>query len=136
MRLPVIALACWIAVGGGRASNAEPAITIAGRVLNATDGHSVYVALWDAAGFLKQPVQQIQLRPGTERSFRFAVAPGRWAVSAFEDKNGNGVLDMGLFAPKEPSGFWRPFTAWRKPRFDDVALQVDRSVADAQVTLR
>ncbi len=57
-------------------------------------------------------------------------------MSAFEDKNGNGVLDMGVFGPKEPSGFWRPFTAWRKPCFADVASQIDRSLADAQVMLR
>jgi uncharacterized protein (DUF2141 family) len=57
-------------------------------------------------------------------------------VSAYEDKNGNGVLDMGLFGPKEPSGFWRPFHAWRKPRFDDVAVDVGRDIADANVTLR
>ena len=96
----------------------------------------VYVALWDASGFLDRPVRQIKLAPGADRSFHFDVVPGRWALSAFEDRNANGVLDMGLFGPKEPSGFWRPFHAWRKPRFDDVAAQIDRDVSGADVTLR
>jgi uncharacterized protein (DUF2141 family) len=57
-------------------------------------------------------------------------------VSAFEDLNDNGILDMGFFGPKEPSGFWRPFHAKRKPRFDDVASQIDNTVSDADVKLR
>ncbi|MBV8842790.1 MAG: DUF2141 domain-containing protein [Bryobacterales bacterium] len=64
----------------------------------------LYVALWEADGFLKRPVQQVRIEPGAERIFRFEVPAGRWAVSAFEDRNGNGVLDMGFFGPKEPSG--------------------------------
>ncbi len=125
-------LAATLLVAG--TSRAESNVTISGRVSGASDAHDVYVALWDADGFLKKPVQQVKL--GASRTFRFDVAPGRWAVSAFEDKNANGTLDMGLFGPKEPSGFWRPFNAWRKPRFDDVASRVDRNVADANVTLR
>jgi hypothetical protein len=57
-------------------------------------------------------------------------------VSAYEDRNENGVLDMGLFGPKEPSGFWRPFAGWHKPHFDEVVVQVDRNIADADVTLK
>lgn len=53
---------------------------------------------------------------GKSPTFRFDVRPGRYALSAFEDLNGNGILDMGMFGPKEPSGFWRPFGGWHKPR--------------------
>ncbi len=115
-------------------SPAESKVTISGRVLGASAAHDVYAALWDADGFLKKPVQQLKV--GAGRTFRFDVAPGRWAVSAFEDKNGNGTLDMGMFGPKEPSGFWRPFNAWRKSRFDDVASRVERNVSDANVRRR
>jgi uncharacterized protein (DUF2141 family) len=119
------------------AAGADPAkLTVSGRVLGASDKHAVYVALWNGDAFLDKPVSQIKLPTGSDRTFRFQVAPGRWAVSAFEDRNDNGVLDMGLFGPKEPSGFWRPFHAWRKPRFDDVASQIDHDVPDADVTLR
>jgi uncharacterized protein (DUF2141 family) len=118
-------------------AGAEPAkLAIAGKVAGASDEKTVYVALWDAGGFLDKPVRQIKLPPKSARSFRFEVAPGRWAVSAYEDRNDNGVLDMGLFGPKEPSGFWRAFHAWRKPRFDDVASQIDRDVTDADIELR
>jgi uncharacterized protein (DUF2141 family) len=119
------------------AAAADPAkLTIAGRVVGASDKHTVYVALWDNTSFLDRPVRQLKLAPGSDGSYRFEVAPGRWAVSAFEDRNGNGVLDMGLFGPKEPSGFWRPFHGWHKPRFDEVASQVDHNVSDADVALK
>jgi hypothetical protein len=43
---------------------------------------------------------------------------------------------MGTFGPKEPNGFWHPFHAWRKPRFDDVAAWVDHDLTDGDVKLR
>jgi len=57
-------------------------------------------------------------------------------LSAMLTENGYGVLDMGPFGPKEPSGFWRPFRAWRKPRFDEVASNIERDTRNADVTLR
>jgi uncharacterized protein (DUF2141 family) len=96
----------------------------------------VRVALWDADGFLRKPTQDLRFDAGTTPRFHFTARPGRWAVSAYEDRNENGVLDMGVFGPKEPSGFWRPFNGWHKPRFDEVASTVDRDVANADVSLK
>ena len=109
---------------------------LAGGLLGASGKSVLYVALWQADGFLKRPVQQIRIEPGAERTFRFEVAAGRWAVSAFEDRNDNGILDMGFFGPKEPSGFWRAFSGHRKPRFDDVASVVASDTLDADILLR
>jgi uncharacterized protein (DUF2141 family) len=117
-------------------AEAPPTFAISGRVIGASGGHAVYVALWTADNFLQTPTKQLKFAPGVEPRFRFDVAPGRWAVSAYEDRNDNGVLDVGVFGPKEPSGFWRLFKAWRKPRFDDVERKVDGNIADAEVTLK
>jgi len=75
------------------------------------------------------------MRPGEPAEYHFEVAPGRWALSAYDDLNDNGKLDMGAFGPKEPNGFWKPFHAWRKPRFDDVAVEVDHDIGNADIRL-
>jgi uncharacterized protein (DUF2141 family) len=118
-------------------ASADPAtVAIAGHVAGASGHHVVHVALWTSDNFLGTPTRELTFPPGTEPRFHFDVAPGRWAVSAYEDRNNNGTLDVGMFGPKEPSGFWRPFRAWRKPRFDDVDRRVDAPIADAVVTLK
>jgi uncharacterized protein (DUF2141 family) len=130
-------LVAWTIVVPGIASNADSTakVSISGRVIGSSGTRTVYVMLWDSTGFIKNPVRQLRLRPDAEKSFSFSVAPGRWAVSSFEDRNENGLLDMGFFGPKEPSGFWRPFHEKRKPRFDDVASQIDRAISNADVKL-
>jgi uncharacterized protein (DUF2141 family) len=132
----VIHLALLLSLLGSAARADQATIDLSGRVTGASGKHAVYVALWRAEGFLEHPVKQVRLPAGTESTFTFKVAPGRWALSAFEDRNDNGVLDMGHFGPKEPAGFWRAFTGWRKPRFDDVASVVDRNLPNADIALR
>jgi uncharacterized protein (DUF2141 family) len=111
-------------------------VALSGHVRGASGKHAVYVALWRREGFLEHPAQQARFAPGTPTEFRFQVPAGEWAVSAFDDQNDNGVLDMGTFGPKEPTGFWRPFTGWRRPKFDDVAAPVARDTPDADITLK
>lgn len=118
-------------------ANAEvPQITIAGRIIGSPRSHTVHVALWNADGFLKTPVREVRMVAGADLRFQFRAPPGRWAISAYEDRNENGVLDLGLFGPKEPSGFWRAFDKWHKPRFDEVASTVEHDVADADLLLK
>src|SRR5256885_4097332 len=72
-------------------------VVISGRIRSSSGKHPVYVMLWDADGFLRKPAQKARLDPVAEMRFQFSLAPGRWAVSAFEDMNENGTLDMGFF---------------------------------------
>jgi len=127
-----------ISIGSGQSkAQASPQVTItlSGKVLGASGKHTVYVALWNENSFLKKPVQQVQFKTGANTDFQFHVPPGAWAVSAYEDENENGVLDMGMFGPKEPSGFWRPFHQWRKPRFSDVSSVIDKDTPNADIQL-
>ena len=143
-----IVLLGWIVVGTDHTSPvfAGPVIQsrvapqktfeLSGRVTGGTRNHVVYISLWQANGFLTQPSQVVRIEPGKQPVFRFDVEGGRWTISAFEDSNGNGVLDMGTFGPTEPGGFWRDFTEWHKPKFDDVASIVDRDTTTADIQLR
>jgi hypothetical protein len=123
-----------IAAVPAQAPHIDP-IRLSGSVSGWSGTHTLYVALWDEGGFLKTPVQQVRLDPGAVPEFQFQIPRGRWALSAYEDTNGNGILDMGAFGPKEPYGFWRSFHAWRKPRFVDVASQIDRDTASVAISL-
>ena len=110
--------------------------TIAGTVTGGSGHHPLYVALWSEQGFLNTPAETSRLPPGTEGQYRFVVPSGRWGVSAFEDINENGRLDMGMFGPKEPNGFWREFKGHHKPRFEEIAVLIDHDVTDANIKLR
>ncbi|HUN61922.1 MAG TPA: DUF2141 domain-containing protein [Candidatus Sulfotelmatobacter sp.] len=133
LRISLTLTATLIILAGSRGGES---IHLSGKVSGGSGKHAIYVALWDAQSFLKHPVQQVRIEPGAAASFQFQIPEGRWALSAFEDQNDNGVLDMGVFGPKEPSGFWHPFHGWRKPRFDDVAVQVDRDTTDVTIELK
>jgi uncharacterized protein (DUF2141 family) len=127
--------ACIASLAFAAQSSIPTTVAISGKVTSGSGTHAIYVALWDANGFLQHPVQRIRIDPGAAAVFHFQVPPGRWSLSAFEDENGNGVLDEGAFGPKEPFGFWLPFHGWRKPRFDDVAFQLDRDTTGVQIQL-
>ena len=109
---------------------------ISGRVTGGSGKRTIFVVLWGAARFLNKPVEQLRIDSQAAPVFHFHVSAGSWTVTAFEDENDNGVLDMGRFGPKEPSGFWRAFHGSRKPRFTEVAISVDHNVDGVNVTLR
>ncbi len=108
---------------------------VSGHVHGASGKHPVYVALWNREGFLTRPAHSFRFE-GKDPAFSFNVPRGQWAISTFEDVNENGVLDQGVFGPKEPSGFWRPFHGWHKPSFDEVASPIEADTPNADVTLK
>jgi hypothetical protein len=115
---------------------ATPTFRLSGHVAAASGNHSVFVALWREQGFLERPVDGVKIAAGKPTTFQFTVTKGAWALSAFEDTNDNGELDTGVFGPKEPSGFWRKFTGWHEPKFDEVSTAIDRDVANANIELK
>jgi len=134
IRLPSVYVAaiCLLAPAILRPQSVARTFKLSGRLLGSSGRNAVYVALWQADGFLKRPAQQVRI----EGVFHFEVPAGRWALSAFEDLNSNGILDMGLFGPKEPSGFFRTFTGHHKPRFEEVASFIDRDTPNADIALK
>jgi uncharacterized protein (DUF2141 family) len=131
----VTAVALIVTVASTRAE--EPTrVSLSGEVRGASGAHTVRVALWSEAGFLEKPVEEVDFDAGRATRYTFLVPRGRWAISAYEDRNENGILDMGLFGPREPNGFWRQFRGRHKPHFDEVAMPVDHDIADANIVLR
>ena len=135
LRTLLLAMGLIGVVGAARSDTRSATFRLSGRVVGASGKNAIYVALWQADGFLVRPAQTRRIAAGEEPVFHFDVPAGHWAISAFEDRNGNATLDMGAFGPEEPNGFWRPFAAPRKPEFADVDTLIDRDIANANVTL-
>ena len=99
---------------------------------------TLYVALYDsAAGFAGSQSlasQTVPMRAGTARLVFPGLAPGRYAVRAFADENGNGKLDTNLLGmPTERYGFSNDAKGNRgAPDFEAAAIGVD---ADLQTVI-
>ncbi|MCJ2144593.1 DUF2141 domain-containing protein [Methylobacterium sp. E-066] len=64
------------------------------------------------------------------------VAPGTYAVAAFQDENGNGRLDRtGLGLPLEPYGFSGAVARRARPDFSDAAFALQEPGASVRVRL-
>jgi uncharacterized protein (DUF2141 family) len=76
----------------------------------------------------------------TRRHLRFEfadLAPGRYALQAFQDVNGNGKIDIGIFGPKEPWATYRlAQPRFRPPRFEEMAFDARANVTDANLVMR
>ena len=125
--------------GTGRSGAQRVTLTVV--VTGATQtGGRIGVAVFGSADGFPEDQDRAQQRVERPRaaavdSFVFRdLAPGRYAIAAYHDANGNGKLDKNLFgAPRESwgsSGTVRP--RMRAPRFDEAAVEL---TADARVMI-
>ena len=91
----------------------------------------VRIALFDNAnGFPASVPRSGQTAPAAKPALVFVfkdLAPGRYALSAFQDKNSNQRLDANMMGmPTEPYGFSNDVHgSFGPPKFDDAAFKVD-----------
>ena len=126
----LLALGC-----DGRA--AEIDVTITGV---APSNGTVLVGLFGSGmSFTGKPIAYVSAQPnGTQASVKFpSVAPGEYAVSAFQDTNGNQRLDRGKFGiPTEKYGFSRDARGnYGPPDFGDASIRVGEKGAAISFTL-
>jgi uncharacterized protein (DUF2141 family) len=103
-------------------------ITVTVEGIRSTEG-AIMVGLFSDAATFPDRITKGQSAPAQISSVILVfenVEPGRYAASAFQDRNGNGKLDRGLMGiPKEPYGFSRDARAsMGPPSFDDAAFDV------------
>ena len=131
------AFAAW-ALGAVAASGGALGV----RVENPPATGAVVVLLFDDADAfadLRNPVGRLTLAAGEEMESVFdGLAPGRYAVLAFHDRNANGVLDQNFMGiPREPLGFSRRYWGRGAPVFSEAAVEVRAGDASpAEVELR
>jgi uncharacterized protein (DUF2141 family) len=127
----------------GQASDA-PTVTIGGEV-RFEKAAPVFLQLLalDASGketVARSQVIKLESEDVARRRVRFefaGLAPGRYALKAFQDTNGNGKIDIGMFGPKEPWATYRPARPkLRPPRFEEMAFDARASVSDASLVMQ
>lgn len=77
-------------------------------------GGEVLIALQDRATFATTGARMTARSPATGRTVTVpieGVPPGTYAVSAFQDTNGDGAIDIRSNGPSEPFGFSGPVQA-------------------------
>lgn len=93
------------------------------------------------AAFLKQEDAQAEVvvpEEGVSQLTFTDLAPGEYAVVAYQDLNGNGELDRGLFGiPLEPIGFSNgAVPVFSAPDFKDAAVSVTEGTTAIEITVR
>lgn len=102
----------------------------------------VMIALFDTAnGFPAAAPKQGQFGEVAQDKAVFTfkdLPPGRYAVSAFQDRNNNQKLDANMMGlPTEPYGFSRNATGrMGPPKFDDAAVTFDTQPQAIAVRLK
>jgi uncharacterized protein (DUF2141 family) len=130
--LIVSSLFCSVAACAG-----DLKVTISG--LSSSEGKLMVAVFNVAANFPQGKPLQGQMVAATKGDMSVVfkdLAPGRYAVSAFHDVNGNGRLDANMMGmPTEPYGFSRDAKgSFGPPKFDDAAFT--QSAESQQIVLR
>lgn len=135
----------WLPVGGtvllwgaGLAQAAELTVVVSG--ITKAQGQVMVALFNDAAGFPRGKVlngQMIAATPGQVELIFKDLAPGTYAVSAYQDLNSNQRLDANMVGmPTEPYGFSRDAKGqFGPPKFGDAAIQVGTEAQRIQLKL-
>lgn len=106
------------------------------------DRGSVRVGLYaDPKTFRKEAqalaIQQVPAQPGTVTVNFSALPPGRYAIMAYHDEDGNGELNrrLGMF-PTEGYGLSNNPTVSGPPAFDDSAFVIGTEPVRLRIDLR
>jgi len=103
------------------------------------NGGSVYVAVYDSTEAVRndEPCRRFRLEPtNTAISVETQLNEGYYRISVFQDENGNGRLDTGLFGiPKEPFGISNYSGRGIPGKFEKLKLFIGRETNRVSVNL-
>ena len=107
-------------------------------VRDAGEKGTLYFALFDQEEFLRKPIAIAKSRPEMPSAVFPNLAPGRYALSVYQDLNGNSELDRNLVgAPTEPFGFSNDAMGMMgPPKFDAAALRIGTENQRITIKLR
>jgi len=143
--LPLFALVMVLALPGFADSNHEGRLAIAVKLLPRSHGPIAYLVFPSADGFPGDTAKALRhgftVRPYNGQTVIMIDAgllpPGRYAVSVYQDVNGNGRLDHNFLGiPKEPVGASEnPKPRMGPPRFDECAFAMGATDKTIEISL-
>lgn len=127
-RLFLIPIAC--AALSAHAADLQVAVQDAG------ENGELYFAVFGQEEFLRKPIATAKSHPGQPTAVFRNLAPGKYALTVFQDLNGNSELDRNLVgAPTEPYGFSNDARGMMgPPKFDAAAIPF--STEDQRITVK
>lgn len=138
-RRAALAVLAGLFIGSPAAGANSTKITVPISTVRNAKG-SVFVAIYRKAQWL-QPgryvtAKRVRAQKGTVFATFKGLPPGKYAVAVFHDENSNNRVDTNVLGlPKEGYGFSRHSPRLKKPKFEDVAVNV-RPMAYAPIRLR
>ncbi|MCK4515256.1 MAG: DUF2141 domain-containing protein [Spirochaetaceae bacterium] len=121
--------------------SAQPQYTISGSVTYAGEG-LIYIYLLDEeiARIPLTGIQTLVLTPDESAgilTFAFAdITAGTYGIRCYQDTNGNGELDRGVFGPKEPWGMsWQGDKPPKWPRWDHFSFGLMTDISGIAIVL-
>lgn len=141
--LPLL-LSATVLPGAFAEDAVQPHLKITVTIPADSHGSLRYLIFNSPAGFPDKKAKAVRSGtaepPPSSSKFTFDVGPlqpGRYAVTVYQDINGNGKLDAGLFGiPKEPVGASNnPKPHYGPPHFDESAIQIDHSNLSISISL-
>ncbi|MDR1371269.1 MAG: DUF2141 domain-containing protein [Dysgonamonadaceae bacterium] len=116
--------------------NAQNKLTIAVDGIEKVKGN-VLVAVYDKENFMKKPVYigYAKVDAETVNVIIENVKPGEYAISLYQDENGNNKLDMGTFGPTEKYGFSNNAKGMMgPPKYEDCKFPVEEN-EDTEISI-
>ena len=109
-----------------------------------SDRGAVHVAVYDREDSFAKSLKPYRLRiykvPADRKLvIRLdSIPPGRYALAAYHDENGNGNLDKNMLGiPKEPYGFSNnPRAKWSAPKYEEVSFALNGQPARLSVSVK
>ncbi len=147
MNIKWIATACLVSAFCFASSvSAQPGLfSIEGELVFNGSG-DIYICLVDEKTFSTpfDGIQKYIIRIGPDEmeknraAYKFEnVAPGVYGIRCFQDVNANGILDKGMFGPKEPWGMsWQGEKPAMWPKFSHLSFEVTENITNLIIDLQ
>ncbi len=122
---------------------AGQSFTVSGTITNFQPGKTMYFALYtsqenlDNRNFYRKVIFEGHKLQGDSVHFAFTdVVPGEYIIAGYQDINGDGKMNMGLFGPKEPYRIHEPNYGLFGPKFNKCKFRVSGNIDTVIIVLK